>query len=197
MEFRKMVTIILCTRQQKRHWCIEQSFGPFVVLNRVSELPGTVGTGSSALRGRADCHGGAQAGGGIVIWHLLSIYFVLPTSTGAVNINLDLVMAWEGLKGSEREKNTDPFVLGLLLPAVLERQRGRNKNTKHGEVVWVSLSCWGRGKPRLWSLMGCGQPYLPRWAAWELCPFTFLRFGLLICKLELRISLLRASVRIK
>ena len=24
MEFRKMVTITLCTRQQKRHWCIEQ-----------------------------------------------------------------------------------------------------------------------------------------------------------------------------
>ena len=27
MEFRKMVTITWCTRQQKRHWCIEQSFG--------------------------------------------------------------------------------------------------------------------------------------------------------------------------
>ena len=27
MEFRKMVTITLCTRQQKRHWCIEQSCG--------------------------------------------------------------------------------------------------------------------------------------------------------------------------
>ena len=27
MEFRKMVTITLYTRQQKRHWCIEQSFG--------------------------------------------------------------------------------------------------------------------------------------------------------------------------
>ena len=27
MEFRQMVTITLCTRQQKRHWCIEQSFG--------------------------------------------------------------------------------------------------------------------------------------------------------------------------
>ena len=27
MEFSKMVTIILYTRQQKRHWCIEQSFG--------------------------------------------------------------------------------------------------------------------------------------------------------------------------
>ena len=27
MEFRKMVTITLCTRQQKRHWRIEQSFG--------------------------------------------------------------------------------------------------------------------------------------------------------------------------
>ena len=27
MEFRKMVTKTLCTRQQKRHWCIEQSFG--------------------------------------------------------------------------------------------------------------------------------------------------------------------------
>ena len=27
MDFRKMVTITLCTRQQKRHWCIEQSFG--------------------------------------------------------------------------------------------------------------------------------------------------------------------------
>ena len=27
MEFRKMVTITLCMRQQKRHWCIEQSFG--------------------------------------------------------------------------------------------------------------------------------------------------------------------------
>ena len=27
MEFRKMVTITLCTRQQKRNWCIEQSFG--------------------------------------------------------------------------------------------------------------------------------------------------------------------------
>ena len=26
MEFRKMVTITLCTRQQKRHWCIEQSY---------------------------------------------------------------------------------------------------------------------------------------------------------------------------
>ena len=25
MKFRKMVTITLCTRQQKRHWCIEQS----------------------------------------------------------------------------------------------------------------------------------------------------------------------------
>ena len=25
MEFRKMVTITLCTRQQKRHWCIDQS----------------------------------------------------------------------------------------------------------------------------------------------------------------------------
>ena len=27
MEFRKMVTITLCTRQQKRHWCREQSYG--------------------------------------------------------------------------------------------------------------------------------------------------------------------------
>ena len=27
MEFRKMVTITLCTRQQKRHLCIEQSYG--------------------------------------------------------------------------------------------------------------------------------------------------------------------------
>ena len=27
MEFRKMVTITLCTRQQQRHWCIEQSYG--------------------------------------------------------------------------------------------------------------------------------------------------------------------------
>ena len=27
MEFRKMVTITRCTRQQKRHWCIEQSYG--------------------------------------------------------------------------------------------------------------------------------------------------------------------------
>jgi len=27
MEFRKMLTITLCTRQQKRHWCIEQSYG--------------------------------------------------------------------------------------------------------------------------------------------------------------------------
>ena len=27
MEFRKIVTITLYTRQQKRHWCIEQSFG--------------------------------------------------------------------------------------------------------------------------------------------------------------------------
>ena len=27
MEFRKMVTITLYTRQQKRHWCTEQSFG--------------------------------------------------------------------------------------------------------------------------------------------------------------------------
>ena len=27
MELRKMVTITLYTRQQKRHWCIEQSFG--------------------------------------------------------------------------------------------------------------------------------------------------------------------------
>ena len=27
MEFRMMVTITLYTRQQKRHWCIEQSFG--------------------------------------------------------------------------------------------------------------------------------------------------------------------------
>ena len=27
MEFRKTVTITLYTRQQKRHWCIEQSFG--------------------------------------------------------------------------------------------------------------------------------------------------------------------------
>ena len=27
MEFRKMVTITLYTRQQKRHWCIEQSSG--------------------------------------------------------------------------------------------------------------------------------------------------------------------------
>ena len=27
MEFRKMVTITLYTRQQKSHWCIEQSFG--------------------------------------------------------------------------------------------------------------------------------------------------------------------------
>ena len=27
MEFRKMVTITLYTRQQKRHWCMEQSFG--------------------------------------------------------------------------------------------------------------------------------------------------------------------------
>ena len=27
MEFRKMATITLYTRQQKRHWCIEQSFG--------------------------------------------------------------------------------------------------------------------------------------------------------------------------
>jgi len=27
MEFRKMVTITQCTRQQKRHWCIDQSYG--------------------------------------------------------------------------------------------------------------------------------------------------------------------------
>ena len=27
MEFRKMVTIVLYARQQKRHRCIEQSFG--------------------------------------------------------------------------------------------------------------------------------------------------------------------------
>ena len=27
MEFRKMVTITLCMRQQKRHWCIDQSYG--------------------------------------------------------------------------------------------------------------------------------------------------------------------------
>ena len=27
MEFRKMVTVTLYTRHQKRHWCIEQSFG--------------------------------------------------------------------------------------------------------------------------------------------------------------------------
>ena len=27
MEFRKMVRITLYTRQQKRHWCVEQSFG--------------------------------------------------------------------------------------------------------------------------------------------------------------------------
>ena len=27
MEFRKMVTITLYTRQQKRHWCIEQAYG--------------------------------------------------------------------------------------------------------------------------------------------------------------------------
>ena len=27
MEFRKMITITLYTRQQERHWCIEQSFG--------------------------------------------------------------------------------------------------------------------------------------------------------------------------
>ena len=27
MEFRKMVTITLYTIQQKRHWCVEQSFG--------------------------------------------------------------------------------------------------------------------------------------------------------------------------
>jgi len=27
MEFRKMLTITRCTRQQKRHWCIEQSYG--------------------------------------------------------------------------------------------------------------------------------------------------------------------------
>ena len=27
MEFKKMVTITLYMRQQKRHWCIEQSFG--------------------------------------------------------------------------------------------------------------------------------------------------------------------------
>ena len=27
MEFRKMVTVTLCMRQQKRHWCIEQSYG--------------------------------------------------------------------------------------------------------------------------------------------------------------------------
>ena len=27
MEFRKVVTITLYTRQQKRHWCTEQSFG--------------------------------------------------------------------------------------------------------------------------------------------------------------------------
>ena len=27
MEFRKMVTITLYIRQQKRHWCIEQSYG--------------------------------------------------------------------------------------------------------------------------------------------------------------------------
>ena len=27
MEFRKMETITLCTRQQKRHRCIDQSYG--------------------------------------------------------------------------------------------------------------------------------------------------------------------------
>ena len=185
------------TRKPSSLWPACEEDCPFVVLNHGTELPRTVGTGSSALRGRADCHGGAHAGGGSVIQHLLSTYYVPHTGMGAVDINLHLVMAWEGLRGSEREKNTDPFVLGLLLPAVLGRQRGRSKNTKHGEVVCVSLRWWGRGKPRLWSLMGWGQPYLSQWAARELRPFTFLRFGFLICKLELKISSLRASVRIK
>ena len=70
------------TRKSSSLWPACEEDCPFVVLNHGTELPGTVGTGSSALRGRADCHGGAQAGGGTVIQHLLSTYYVLHTAWG-------------------------------------------------------------------------------------------------------------------
>ena len=38
MEFRKMVTITLCTRLQKRHWCIEQSYGLSFIFKFASQL---------------------------------------------------------------------------------------------------------------------------------------------------------------
>ena len=40
MEFRKMVTITLCTRQQKRQWCIDQNWCFWtVVLEKTLESP--------------------------------------------------------------------------------------------------------------------------------------------------------------
>ena len=42
---------------------------------------------------------------------------------GAININVDIILALEGPRESERDKNTDLFVLGRLLPTALERQK--------------------------------------------------------------------------
>lgn len=66
---------------------------------------------------------------GIVTRHLLSTYSALncELGAGAINVNSDMVLAEEELRGSQRGKNTDPFVLLLLLPTALEEQAGRSK----------------------------------------------------------------------
>ena len=38
MEFRKMVTITLCTRLQKRHWCIDQSYQHFIMCGTFQQI---------------------------------------------------------------------------------------------------------------------------------------------------------------
>ena len=79
MEFRKMVMITLCTRQQKRHRCIEQSFGLCVggmiwengiktfIISYVKRIasPGLMqDTGSLGLVHRDDPEGWYGEGGG-------------------------------------------------------------------------------------------------------------------------------------
>ena len=38
MEFRKMVTITLCMRLQKRHWCIDQSYQHFIMCGTFQQI---------------------------------------------------------------------------------------------------------------------------------------------------------------
>lgn len=73
--------------------------------------------------------GRGPPGDGIVTQQLLSTYSSLncELGAGAINVNSAMVLAEEELRGSWREKNTDPSVLQLLLPTALEEQAGRSK----------------------------------------------------------------------